>query len=150
MSMDIAGLVKTSLNLGVIRTEEEGIALYYSLRSSVLSERDMLEERLRVLCEIFGADLSTHDAYPAWEFRKESALRDALSDACERVLGKKPDITATHGGLECGLFLEKRPDFDCVSIGPELYEVHSVRERLSISSTERLYHILRLFVENWK
>ena len=150
MSMDIAGLVKTSLNLGVIRTDERGIGLYFSLRSSVQSQRDMLEERLHVLCEVFGADFSTHDPYPAWEFKKESPLRDALSAACEQVLGEKPNITATHGGLECGLFMEKRPDFDCVSIGPEMHEVHSVRERLSISSTERLYRIMRSFVENWK
>ena len=150
MSMDIEGLVKTSLNLGVISTEKEGIGLHYSLRSSVQSERDMLQERLQVLCETFGAEFTTHDPYPAWEYRKESALRDALADACEKILGKKPGITATHGGLECGLFTEKRPDFDCVSIGPEMYEVHSVRERLSVSSTERLYKILRIFVENWK
>ncbi len=150
MSADITGLVKTSLNLGVIRTDEQGIGLHFSLRSSVLSERDMLEERLRVLCETFGAAFSTHDPYPAWEFRKESPLRDALSAACEQVLGAKPVITATHGGLECGLFMEKRPDFDCVSIGPELHEVHSVRERLSISSTARFYEIMRRLIESWK
>ncbi len=150
MSMDIPGLVQTSLNLGVVHTGEEGIGLYFSLRSSLQSQKDMLEERLRALCALFGAEFSTHDPYPAWAFRKESRLRDAMSEACEKVWGEKPGITATHGGLECGLFMEKRPDFDCVSLGPELHEVHSVRERLSIRSTERLYRIMRLFVENWK
>ena len=150
MSMDIPGLVQTSLNLGVIKTDEAGIGLYFSLRSSIQSQKDMLVERLQALCDTFGASFSTHDSYPAWAYRKESHLRDAVARACAEVVGKEPGITATHGGLECGLFMEKRPDFDCVSLGPELHEVHSVRERLSISSTERLYNIMRLFVENWK
>ena len=150
MSMDIPGLVQTSLNLGVIETSEEGIALRFSLRSSLQSQKDMLAERLTALCGVFGASYAAHDPYPAWAFRKESRLRDAMSRACAEVLGKEPGITATHGGLECGLFMEKRPDFDCVSLGPELHEVHSVRERLSISSTARLYSIMRSFVENWK
>jgi len=150
MSMDIPGLVQTSLNLGVIKTDEKGIGLYFSLRSSVQSEKEMLAERLDALCGIFGADFSTHDPYPAWAYKKESHLRDAVSAACKEVFGKEPGITATHGGLECGLFMEKRPDFDCVSLGPILEEVHSVRERLSISSTERLYNIMKIFVENWK
>ena len=150
MSMDIPGLVQTSLNLGVIETKEEGIGLYFSLRSSIQSQKDMLVERLSALCALFGADFNTHDPYPAWAFKKESRLRDAVAAACAKVYGKEPGITATHGGLECGLFLEKRPDFDCVSLGPDLREVHSVRERLSISSTERLYNVMRIFVENWK
>lgn len=150
MSQDIPGLVQTSLNLGVIETKEEGIGLYFSLRSSLQSQKDMLAERLSALCELFGAAFNTHDPYPAWAFKKESRLRDAMSKACAAVYGKEPGITATHGGLECGLFMEKRPDFDCISLGPELHEVHSVRERLSISSTERLYNAMRIFVENWK
>ena len=150
MSMDIPGLVQTSMNLGVIKTEEEGIGLYFSLRSSIGSQKEMLAERLQALCTLFGASFSTHDPYPAWSFKKESRLRDAMSAACTKILGREPGITATHGGLECGLFMEKRPDFDCVSLGPDLREVHSVRERLSISSTERLYNIMRSFLENWK
>ena len=150
MSMDIPGLVQTSMNLGVVKTEEEWIGLYFSIRSAIGSQKEMLVERMQALCELLGASFSAHDPYPAWAFKKESRLRDAMSAACAEILGREPGITATHGGLECGLFMEKRPDFDCVSLGPDLREVHSVRERLSISSTERLYNILRSFVENWK
>ena len=150
MSMDLPGLVQTSINLGVIRTEEERIGLFFSVRSAYSSQREMMTERLQALCALFGVSFSTHDSYPAWAYKTESRLRDTLSAACAEVLGREPGITATHGGLECGLFMEKRPDFDCVSIGPDLREVHSVRERLSISSTERLYNIMRRFVENWK
>lgn len=150
MSMDIPGLVQTSLNLGVISTDQQGIKLSYSIRSALASQKQMVVERLQALCEVFGAEFSAHSAYPGWAFKRESVLRDALSSACEAVLGKKPEITATHGGLECGLFMEKIPGLDCVSMGPNLLEVHSVRERLSISSTERLYEIVCRFLENWK
>lgn len=150
MSMDIPGLVQTSLNLGVASSDENAFVLSYSIRSSILSQKLMMVERLEELCSRFGAEFSTHAAYPGWAFRKESKLRDALSESCAAVLGKVPEITATHGGLECGLFMEKIPGLDCVSLGPNMEEVHSVRERLNISSTERLYNIVCKFLENWK
>ena len=150
MSMDIPGLVQTSLNMGVVKTEGEGMALNFSVRSSIQSQKEALVVKLDALCGLLGASFCTHDPYPAWAFKKESRLRDAMAKACAGVYGKAPNITATHGGLECGLFMEKRPDFDCVSLGPDLREVHSVRERLSISSTEKLYRVVRSFVENWE
>ena len=150
MSVEFAGLVQTSLNLGVITTDERSIRLCYSVRSALTSQKEMVVERLRTLCEVFHASFTAHSDYPGWAFRRDSVLRDALSEACAEVLGKTPEITATHGGLECGLFMEKIPGLDCVSLGPDLREVHSVRERLSIRSTERLYKIMRRFLENWK
>jgi len=150
MSMDIPGLVQTSLNLGVAGTNSDSFSLSYSIRSAILSQKLMLVERLEELSAQFGAEMSCHAAYPGWAFKKESKLRDKLSASCEAVLGKKPEITATHGGLECGLFMEKIPGLDCVSLGPNMEEVHSVRERLNISSTERLYKIVCNFLENWK
>lgn len=150
MSMDIPGLVQTSLNLGVAGTNADSFILSYSIRSAILSQKLMLVERLEELSAQFGAEMSCHAAYPGWAFKKESKLRDKLSASCEAVLGKKPEITATHGGLECGLFMEKIPGLDCVSLGPNMEEVHSVRERLNISSTERLYKIVCNFLENWK
>ena len=150
MSMDIPGLVQTSLNLGVAATLDNAFVLSYSIRSSILSQKLMMVECLEELCSRFGAEFSTHAAYPGWAFRKESRLRDSLSNACAAILGKAPEITATHGGLECGLFMEKIPGLDCVSLGPNMEEVHSVRERLNISSTERLYKIVCNFLENWK
>ena len=150
MSMDIPGLVQTSLNMGVVKTEGEGMALNFSVRSSIQSQKEALVVKLSALCGLLGASFNTHDPYPAWAFKKKSRLRDAMAKACAGVYGKAPNITATHGGLECGLFMEKRPDFDCVSLGPDLREVHSVRERLSISSTEKLYRVVRSFVENWE
>jgi dipeptidase D len=150
MSMDLPGLVQTSLNLGVAETNDKGVRLGFSVRSSIQSQKEALVVKLDALCGLLGASFNTHDPYPAWAFKKKSRLRDAMAKACAGVYGKAPNITATHGGLECGLFMEKRPDFDCVSLGPDLREVHSVRERLSISSTEKLYRVVRSFVENWE
>ena len=149
MSMDIPGLVQTSLNLGVAATGEDGFTLSTSVRSSIQSQKELLVERLRTLCGVLGGQMSTHGAYPGWAYRKDSPLRDALAASCTRVLGKEPEITATHGGLECGLFVDKIPGLDCISLGPDLFEVHSVRERLSIRSTQRLYRIVCDFLENW-
>lgn len=150
MSMDIPGLVQTSANPGVLAVGEGGMELLCSLRSSMSSQKDMLEQRVSVLCGALGAELRLHSAYPGWEFRRESPLRDAMAAACEKVLGKTPIVTATHGGLECGLFMEKLSGLDCVSLGPELKEVHSVRERLSVRSTENLYSIMADFLESWR
>ncbi len=150
MSADIKGLVQTSSNPGVASMTGEGMRLGISVRSSVASQKDMLCERVTALCRRVGADSALVNDYPGWSYRRESALRDAMADSCRRVLGREPVISATHGGLECGLFMEKRPELDCVSLGPELLEVHSVRERLSIASTERLYAIVVDFLENWK
>ena len=148
--MDIPGLVQTSLNLGVAATDETGVTLSYSARSAIQSQKDSIVDRLQALCDAFGGKLSTHGAYPGWAFKRESHLRSEIAKACRDVLRKEPVITATHGGLECGLFMEKIPGLDCISLGPDLFEVHSVRERLSISSTERLYAIVCRFLENWK
>ncbi len=142
--------MQTSLNLGVASTDEKGISLGYSLRSSIASQKEMLVERLQALCELFHASFSTQSPYPGWAFKKDSALRNAMAAACSAVLGQEPIITATHGGLECGLFMEKVPGLDCVSLGPDLLEVHSVRERLSIRSTENLYQIVCRFLESWQ
>lgn len=150
MSMDLPGLVQTSLNLGVAETNEKGVRLGFSVRSSIQSQKDMLTERLAAFCDVFHAQFSTHSPYPGWAYKRDSNLRNAMAAACRDVLGMEPVITATHGGLECGLFMEKVPGLDCVSLGPDLLEVHSVRERLSIRSTENLYRIVCRFLENWK
>lgn len=150
MSMDIPGLVQTSANPGVLEIGETGMALHFSVRSSIASQKDMLAERIAALCTMLGGKARMHSAYPGWAYRRESELRERMARSCEKVLGRAPVITATHGGLECGLFLEKMPGLDCVSLGPDLLEVHSVRERLSIRSTERLYNIIADFLENWK
>ena len=141
MSASIEGLVQTSLNLGVA-VLDDALTLRFALRSSVTSEKaDMLKE----LTEIFerrGGNVSTDGDYPAWEYRQDSPLRDLMAAAYTDMYGKPPVIEAIHAGLECGQLTGKRPELDCVSIGPNLQDVHSVDEKLSVASTKRTWEFL--------
>ncbi len=142
MSMDIKGLVETSLNLGVMKLEGDTFTFGYALRSSVQSRKEALAEKLKIIANSFGAAAAFRGAYPCWTFSKNSPLRDTLMKAYKTVYGGEGVISATHGGLECGLFIEKMPGLDCVSFGPDLRDVHSVREKLNVASVERTYALI--------
>ncbi len=140
-STDIEGLVQTSLNLGVAELSEE-LRLTFAVRSSVNQEkRDVLNE-LETLAEEFGGSYSETGDYPAWEYRKDSHLRDVMVETYRQMFEKEPQVVAIHAGLECGLLSEKLPGLDCVSIGPDMQDIHTSRERLSIASTQRTWRFL--------
>ena len=143
MSLDFSGLVQTSLNLGVMGMEADGLRMTLSIRSCVASQKAMLVQRVRSIVEYSGGTVSARSDYPGWQYVKESAFRDLVLEAYRDISGKDGTLAATHGGLECGLFIEKIPGLDALSMGPELHDVHSVRERLSVPSTERVYHLVR-------
>ncbi len=140
-SEDIEGLVQTSLNLGVVRLEEN-LELTFSVRSSVEQEKRALLNQLREQAEFYGASYSEKGDYPAWEYRKESPLREQMIRVYRQMYGKTPEVVAIHAGLECGLLAEKLPGLDCVSIGPNMKDIHTSRERLEIASTKRLWEYL--------
>ena len=142
MSMDFPGLVQTSLNLGVMGMEADGLHMAVSVRSCIASQKAMMVQRVRSIVEYAGGTVEERNGYPGWQFVKESAFRDLVLEAYREISGKEPLIEATHGGLECGLFMEKIPGLDALSMGPELHDVHSVRERLSVPSTERVYRLV--------
>lgn len=141
MSHDIPGLVQTSLNLGIIKLGERFIATS-SVRSSVNSEKEELLRQLKKLAEMFGGTYTQAGDYPAWEFRKESSLREIMVRVYTQLFGCAPQVVALHAGLECGLFSKKLSDLDCVSIGPQMYDVHTSRERVEIASVERTWRFL--------
>lgn len=141
MSQDIPGLVQTSLNLGVIKLGEH-FNVTSSVRSSVNAEKEELLSQLKKLAEMFDGAYSQAGEYPAWEFRKESSLRDTMVRVYTQLFGHAPQVVAIHAGLECGLFSEKIPNLDCVSIGPQMYDVHTSRERVEIASVERTWRFL--------
>jgi dipeptidase D len=144
MSQDIPGLVQTSLNLGVARLEEE-LRLTFAVRSSVGTEKRALLDRLAELAKFYDAEYSEVGDYPAWEYRKDSKLRQTMIEVYERMYGKSPKVVAIHAGLECGLLAEKIPNLDCVAMGPTAYDIHTSRERLDIASTRRVWeYILEL------
>ncbi|MBQ8748191.1 MAG: aminoacyl-histidine dipeptidase [Oscillospiraceae bacterium] len=140
-SKDIAGLVQTSLNLGVVTLDEE-LSLSWATRSSVNAERDALSEKLKALAVFHDARLEVSGIYPAWEYRKDSALRDTMVKTYTDMYGKAPEVVAIHAGLECGLLSEKLPGLDCVSIGPNMKDIHTSRERLEIASTKRTWEFI--------
>ena len=137
MSADIDGLVQTSLNLGILTTDGDTLRASFAVRSSVGAEKTALLAKLAAM-----ASCTTYGHYPAWEYRKESRLRDVMCAVWEQKYGEAPTVAAIHAGLECGLFCEKIPGLDAVSIGPNMWDVHTCRERLSVASTARVYAYL--------
>lgn len=142
MSADIPGLVQTSLNLGILKTEGDCVSFDYSVRSSMGSEKDMLLDKICLLLASQGAEYSVSGEYPAWEYKKDSALRDKMVRVYEKMFGKEPRVEAIHAGLECGILASGLPGLDCVSIGPDMKDIHTPKERLSISSTERVWNYI--------
>ena len=141
MSQDIPGLVQTSLNLGVAELKED-IRLVFSVRSSVNQEKRELLVKLEELAKFHEGSYSQMGDYPAWEYKADSHLRDVMVQTYETMFGKKAEVVAIHAGLECGLLSEKLPGLDCVSIGPEMHDIHTSREKLGIASVKRTWDFL--------
>ena len=142
MSSDVEGLVETSLNMGILKLHEDKAEISFSVRSAKGAEKAKLGDRLEAIAKEHGADYSTRGAYPAWEYKKDSHLRDVMKKVYEDMYGKSPAIVIIHAGLECGIFSEKLEGLDSVSIGPNNYDIHTTEERLSLSSTERVWEFL--------
>ena len=142
MSSDVEGLVETSLNMGILKLGTDKAEVSFSVRSAKGSEKAKLGERLEAIAREHGADYSTRGEYPAWEYKKDSHLRDVMKKVYEDMYEKSPEIVIIHAGLECGIFSEKLEGIDCVSIGPNNYDIHTTEERLSLSSLERVWQFL--------
>lgn len=150
MSSEIAGLVESSLNLGIFTTAPQEAQFHYSLRSSVSSYKYFMRDKLEYLVCFLGGECSTHGEYPAWEYKKESKLREIFAQVFKQEYGKEAKMEAIHAGLECGLISEKMPGLDIVSIGPEMHDIHTPKERLSVESTIRVYKFLEKLLEALK
>ena len=142
MSNDIEGLVETSLNLGILRLENDRAEISFSVRSAKGTEKKKLSEKLESIAKEHGASYATRGEYPAWEYKKDSHLRDVMKRVYERMYNRSPEIVIIHAGLECGIFSEKIEGLDCVSIGPDNKDIHTTEERLSLSSVERVWEFL--------
>jgi dipeptidase D len=148
MSNDIKGLVQTSLNLGVVTENEDTLQLCFSVRSAVGSEKDALIDQLESLTELLGGECTIMGKYPAWEYRKDSPLRDLCVKVYQEMYGKEPVVQTLHAGVECGLISEKIPDLDCISFGPDILDIHTTKERMSISSVKRTWeYLIRILSE---
>lgn len=142
MSEDVEGLVETSLNLGIMSLREDALRLSYAVRSSLDQAREELCRQMRQTAERAGAAMQIRNAYPGWAYRKDSPLRDKMTAVYRNLYGKEPTVEAIHAGLECGILAGKIADLDCVSIGPDLFNVHTAQERMDIASVGRVWDYL--------
>ena len=142
VSKDIEGLVESSSNLGVVKTSNDTMSFESAVRSSVATLRENINAKTKLLCDTVNASFENTDGYPAWEYAKDSKLEHICVDVYEKLNGKKPVITAIHAGLECGLLLDKMKGAQAISMGPDMFEVHTPNEHLSISSVKNVYEYL--------
>lgn len=150
MSGSIDSLVETSTNIGIVKLGEDEFLGSSSVRSSVEAAGAALSDKICYLTEFLGGDYTVQGAYPAWEYRKDSPLRDQMVEVYEEMYGEKPNVVAIHAGLECGLFYKKIEGLDCVSLGPNMKDIHTSEEVLDIASTERVWKYLVKVLESLK
>lgn len=141
MNPEMEGLVQTSLNMGVLRTQGDVVTMTFAVRSAKESEKTELLDRLRQLTEFVGGTLTVSGVYPGWDYMADSKLREIMVDAYKEQYGKAPVVEGIHAGLECGIFVSAMPGLDAVSYGPQMTDIHTVSERLSISSTKRTWEL---------
>ncbi|MBO4668456.1 MAG: aminoacyl-histidine dipeptidase [Lachnospiraceae bacterium] len=136
-------LVETSDNVGIIRTTEDMVEIATSVRSLIESEKQALIEKISTMGELCGATVSRNSEYPGWQYRMDSPLRDLAVAAYREQYGEEPQVLTIHAGLECGLLLEKIPDLDAISMGPQMHDIHTTKERMDIASVERTWRLLK-------
>ena len=147
VSADIKGLVETSLNLGILKIDEAGVSASFSVRSSVESCKKALIEKLMSVVVLAGGEAEVEGDYPGWTYRVNSPLREKMIALYREMYEEEPKVEAIHAGLECGLLASKIKDLDCVSFGPNMFNIHTTEERLSISSTKRVWEYLIALLE---
>ena len=150
MSHEIEGLVQTSLNLGIMETMESEVIFSFSVRSNVSTEKEELTDRIACLMKVLGGYVTLSGDYPAWEYQKDSPLREVMVSIFEEQYGRKPVVQALHAGVECGLFAGKLEGLDCVSFGPDIKDIHTPKECMEAESVRRTWEYLLEILKNLK
>lgn len=142
MSMDMPGLVQTSLNFGILRLEETELFFANTVRSSMTTQKRWVLAQVEAIVSLAGGKTEVSGDYPGWSYNPHSVVKDTILRVYRELFGKEATVEAVHAGIECGLFADSIQDLDCVSIGPDMGDVHTPREHLSISSSARTYQLL--------
>ena len=129
--------------MGILECDDKEITVSFSLRSAKGAKKEELATRVTKIAESKGAICDAHGAYPAWEYRKESPLRNTICNVYKKMYGTEAKVVTIHAGLECGIFSDKMEGLDCISMGPNSYDIHTTEEHLSISSTARVWEFLK-------
>ncbi len=148
MSEDIKGLVETSMNVGIVKTLGSTVNIACSIRSAKAKEKTALLEKVKMIAKTVNAEVSAHGDYPAWEYKKDSRIRDVMCGIFKKMYGKDAKVLTIHAGLECGIFSDKIAGLDAISIGPNMQNVHTTEERLSVSSSARVWEFLCEVLKN--
>lgn len=142
MSTQVEHLVETSLNMGIVHTNDTAVHITFALRSAVESRKEALSMKLKSLTRAVRGVYEQRASYPAWEYKADSPLRDLAVRVFSEQYGTTPKLEIIHAGLECGILAGKIPDLECISIGPDIDDIHTPKERLSVASTLRVYNYL--------
>jgi dipeptidase D len=135
--------VKSSLNLGILTSEFDKLTATFCIRSDSASQLSMMKSRLLCLAEQLGGSSSSSGEYAPWVALKESPFRNLILSVYRQQTGKEPVTAVMHGGVECGILAEKLPGLDAVSFGPDLEGIHTPDEKMSISSTQRVWNLVK-------
>jgi dipeptidase D len=147
MSRDVDGLVETSNNLAVVINKGDHAEITVSYRSSIMPALYAVRSQVDSIFRLAGASVHVDDAYPGWKPNPNSPIVKTTGAVYERLFGEKAELKAIHAGLECGLLIEKIPDMDVTSIGPQIENAHSPEERVQISSVQKFYKHLAAILE---
>lgn len=142
MSTDIEGLTESSINLGVIKTTDKNVCMVCSIRSATQSKKEFIMDQVELLVKNMYGIVEFRGDYPAWEYKKDSIIRDKCIEVYKKMYNEEPQLEIIHAGLECGIFSKKMPNLDLISFGPNLYDIHTPDERASISSIDRTWKFL--------
>ena len=142
MSVDMPGLVQTSLNFGILQLRDTELYCANTVRSSMTSQKQWILDKVSAVVALAGGVTEISGSYPGWSYNPHSVVKDTILKVYKELFGKDAVVDAVHAGIECGLFADSIPELDCVSIGPDMADVHTPREHLSISSTARTYQLL--------
>lgn len=148
MSCNYDNLVESSLNLGICNIKNGEAIFSYSIRSSKNSYKKFLSDKVKFIIKSLGGEFSIHGEYPAWEFKENSKLLDLMKSSYVEMFGSEPEIKSIHAGLECGIISSKIQDIDIVSIGCNITDLHSPKERMSIQSAKRMFDYIIKVLEN--
>lgn len=143
MCIDLPGLVETSLNMGIITLTDDNLQICFSVRSSLSSAKSYITDKITQMTEFLGGTVSCSGEYPAWPLSRNSGFREQCIEVYKKLYGEAPKVVTIHAGLECGIFSEKLPGLDCISIGPNLKDIHTIKERASISSIARVWDFIK-------
>ena len=150
MCIDMPGLVQTSTNFGTLKLEENALSISNTVRSSITAQKEWIVEKIPAIVKLAGGTTTTDGNYPGWAYNPHSVVKETILSAYKTLFNKEATVEAVHAGIECGLFSDSIPNLDCVAIGPDMGDVHTPREHLSISSSQRTYELLKLVLAESK